>query len=146
MFFELFRRLLNRALGVFVNVAQQPDTGEAIPGLPHHLVVTHILRSEYFGDDPADLARLRPVSRAMRDAVAATGLRFTELTGFRAVELTCLSAVERMQRGGRLSCQERLCEAAASFGHLEELKLLHTAWDEKTCGAAAKGGHLEVLQ
>ena len=145
MFFELFRRLLNRALGVFVNVAQQPDTGEAIPGLPNHLVVAHILRSEYF-DDPADLARLPAVSSAMRDTMAVIGLRLEELTEFRAVELTCLSAVERMQRGGRLSCQERLCEAAASFGHLEELKLLHTAWDEKTCGVAAKGGHLEVLQ
>jgi hypothetical protein len=43
-----------------------------IPGLPDHLVVAHILRSEYF-DDRADLARLPAVSRAMRDAVAATG-------------------------------------------------------------------------
>ena len=50
----------------------------AIPGLPDHLVVAHVLRSEYF-DDPADLARLKAVSRAMRDAVVATGLRFEEL-------------------------------------------------------------------
>ena len=47
----------------------------AIPGLPNHLVVAHILRSEYF-DGPADLARLPSVSRAMRDTVAATGLEF----------------------------------------------------------------------
>ena len=46
------------------------DAGEAIPGLPDHLVVEHILKSEYF-DSPADLARLPAVSRAMRDAVAA---------------------------------------------------------------------------
>ena len=52
--------------------------GEAIPRLPDHLVATHVLRSEYF-DDPADLARLPAVSRGMRDAVAATGLRFEEL-------------------------------------------------------------------
>ena len=49
--------------------------GEAIPGLPTHLVVAHILRSEYF-DDPADLARLTVVNRAMRDALGATGLQF----------------------------------------------------------------------
>ena len=60
--------------------------GEAIPRLPDALVVTHILRSEYF-DDPADLARLPAVSRAMRDAVAATGLRFEELDEQRAVSL-----------------------------------------------------------
>ena len=52
--------------------ASLADAQQAIPCLPNHLVVTHILRSEYF-DDPADLARLPAVSRAMRDAVAATG-------------------------------------------------------------------------
>ena len=51
------------------------DTGEAFPGLPNHLVTRHILRSEYF-DDPADLARLTVVNRAMRDALGATGLQF----------------------------------------------------------------------
>ena len=44
--------------------------GEAIPGLLDDIVITHVLRSEHF-DDPADLARLPAVSRAMRDAVAA---------------------------------------------------------------------------
>ena len=70
---------------------------EAIPRLPDPLVVTHILRSEYF-DDPADLARLPAVSRAMRDAVAATGLRFKELDEKRAVNLGCVSAVNRLYR------------------------------------------------
>jgi len=65
--------------------------GEAIPHLPDHLVVEHVLRSENF-DDPADLARLPAVSRAMRDAVAATGLEFEELGDRRALELECLSA------------------------------------------------------
>ena len=81
------------------------DTQEAIPGLLDDIVITHVLRSEYF-DDPADLARLPAVSRAMRDAVAATGLRFKELDEDEAVKLGCLSAVQRLQRGGRLSRQE----------------------------------------
>ena len=55
--------------------ATAANAGEAIPGLLNDIVVTHILKSEYF-DDPADLARLPAVSRAMRDAVAATGLQF----------------------------------------------------------------------
>ena len=103
--------------------ASLADAGEAIPRLPNHLVVTHVLRSEHF-DDPADLARLKAVSRAMRDAVAATGLRFKELGEEEAANLGCLSALQRLQRGGRLSCRERLCEAAASVGHLEELTAL----------------------
>ena len=128
--------------------ASLADAGEAIPRLPNNLVVTHVLRSEHF-DDPADLARLKAVSRAMRDAVAATGLRFKELGEEEAVELGCLSALQRLQRGGRLSRRERLCEAAARVGHLEELTVLRAdgwPWDRDTCSAAALGGHLEVLQ
>ena len=124
------------------------DVGEAIPRLPDHLVVTHILRSEHF-DDPADLARLPAVSRAMRDAVAATGLEFEELDEDRAVNLGCLSAVKRLQRGGRLSRQEYLCQAAARSGQLEELQALREngcPWDTSTSWAAARSGHLEVLQ
>ena len=70
------------ASGDFVTVttpASLADAGEAFPRLPNHLVVTHVLRSEHF-DDPADLARLPAVSRAMRDAVVATGLKFEELS------------------------------------------------------------------
>ena len=121
---------------------------EAITGLPNHLVVTHILRSDYF-DDPADLARLTAVSHAMRDAVTATGLRFEELDEMRASQLGCLSALLRLQLAGRLSCQERLCQAAARSGQLEELKVLREnscPWDEHTCSRAALSGHLEVLQ
>jgi hypothetical protein len=122
--------------------------GEAFPRLPDHLVATHILRPEYF-DDPADLARLPAVSRGMRDAVTATGLRFKEIVEMRAMELGCVSAVERMQRQGRLSRQELLCQAAVRSGQLEELKVLRAdgwPWDRDTCSAAALGGHLEVLQ
>ena len=123
------------------------NAGLAIPGLPNHLVVTHILRSEYF-DNPEDLARLPAVSRGMRDAVAATGLRFEELNKLRAMELGCFSAVGRLQRGCRLSRQEYLCGAAARGGQLEKLKVLREVgipWDKNTCAGAASGGHLEVL-
>ena len=123
-------------------------TSEAIPGLPDHLVVAHVLRSEQ-SDDPADLARLPAVSHAMRGAVAKTGLRFEQLGEWEAVNLGCLSAVKRLQRGGRLSRRERLCQAAARSGQLEELKVLRAdgwPWDEHACGEAALGGHLEMLQ
>jgi hypothetical protein len=139
------KRTLRRALAA---VARRSSPQEAIPGLPDHLVVAHILRSEYFVD-PADLARLPAVSRAMRDAVAATGLQFEELCEYDAVELGSLSALQRRQRRGLLSRQERLCEAAARSGQLEELKVLRengTPWSVSTCWAAARGGHLEVLQ
>ena len=125
--------------------AHAANAGEAIPGLLNDIVVTHILRSENF-DDPADLARLPAVSRAMRDTMAGAGLEFDEDD---AAELGYLSALQRLQRGGRLSRQERLCQAAARSGQLEELKALradNTPWDRKTCWAAARGGQLEVLQ
>ena len=108
------------------------DGGEAITGLPNDIVVTLILRSEYF-DDPADLARLPAVSHAMRGAVAATGLRFKELREWDAAQLGCLSAVQRLYRGCRLSREELLCVAAARGGYLEELKLLRAdgcPWNE----------------
>ena len=128
--------------------ATAANGGEAFPDLPNHLVVEHILRTEHF-DDPADLARLPAVSRAMRDVVAGTGLQFAELDEEHAVNLGCLSAVQRLQRGGRLSRQEVLCVATARSGQLEELKVLRAdgcPWDANTCWAAARGGHLEVLQ
>jgi len=68
--------------------ATAANAGEAIPGLLNDIVVTHVLRSENF-DDPADLARLPAVSRAMRDAVAATGLQFEELDEYDASMLGC---------------------------------------------------------
>ena len=145
----------NPTLGMETRVRKQQrerrdaNAGEAIPGLLNDIVVTHVLRSEYF-DDPADLARLPAVSRVMRDAVAATGLRFEELGEHEAtITLGCVSAVERLYRGGRLSRQEYLCAAAARSGQLEELQALRAdgwPWDKQTCVVAALGGHLEVLQ
>ena len=144
----------NPTLGMETRVRKQQrerrdaNAGEAIPGLLNDIVVTHVLRSEYF-DDPADLARLPAVSRVMRDAVAATGLTFAELGEDEAVMLGCLSALQRRQRGGRLSCQELICAAAARSGQLEELQALRAdgwPWDRLTFWAAARGGHLELLQ
>jgi hypothetical protein len=96
----------------------------------------------------ADLARLPAVSRAMRAAVAETGLRLNDLGEKRAVELGCVSAVQSMQRQGRLSRRELLCQAAARSGQLEKLKELRAdgwPWGTRTCHKAAEGGHLKVL-
>ena len=128
--------------------ANAANAGEAIPSLLNDIVVTHILSSEHF-DDPADLARLPAVSRAMRDAVVATGLRFEDIDADEAVELGRLSVLKRLQRQGRLSRRERLCEAAAKSGQLEELILLVEngwPWDEHTCSRAAWGGYRGVLR
>ena len=72
------RGIFTRPRRTTAAIVCRSSTQEAIPRLPDHLVVTHILRSENF-DDPADLARLPAVSCAMRAAVAATGLQFEEL-------------------------------------------------------------------
>jgi hypothetical protein len=125
------------------------DAQEVIPGLPDHLVVKHIFRSEYF-DEPLHLARLRAVSRAMRDAVTATGLKFEPVCLSDAIDLGYLSTLRVEQRRWGLSgWEEVLCRAAAKIGKLEELKLLRVdgwPWDEWTCSNAAKGGHFEMLQ
>jgi len=155
----MFDRLTINPRRTTAAAARKKSMQEAIPGLPDHLVVEHIVRSEYF-DDPADLARLPAVSRAMRAAVAATGLQFVQLDEEKALKLGCLSALQRLQRQGRLSRQENLCAAAARSGLLEELKVLRAngcpwdwrtcsgacPWDWRTCSGAAEGGNLEVLQ
>jgi hypothetical protein len=70
--FKWMRGIFTRPRRTTAAIVCRSSTQEAIPRLPDHLVVTHILRSENF-DDPADLARLPAVSCAMRAAVAATG-------------------------------------------------------------------------
>ena len=125
---------VNGTIAAVGTPASLADAQEAIPGLLDDIVVTHVLRSEHF-DDPADLARLPAVSRAMRDAVAATGLGFTELNEDDAVELGCLSAVRRLRRRGILSYRPYVCAAAARSGLLEELKVLRAngcPWDWST--------------
>ena len=64
------KRARRKARAAQTTDTHESSTQEAFPGLPQEVVVTHVLRSEHF-DDPADLARLPAVSRAMRDAVAA---------------------------------------------------------------------------
>ena len=143
----------NTTLGVETRACKRKrerdaNAGDAIPGLLNDIVVSHVLRSEHF-DDPADLARLRAVSRAMNDAVTATGLQFEELDEHSAVVLGCLSAIERLQRTGQLQNQVYLCHAAARSGQLEKLRLLrenNTPWNTQTCAMAATSRHFEVLQ
>jgi hypothetical protein len=120
----------------------------AIPGLPNHLVVAHILRSDFLRD-PADLAVLRRVSRGMRDAVDATGRKIEELREDDAAERGYLSTLKCLRRQGRLCNNRLLCAYAARGGHLEVLKWAREngcPWDEKTCAHAARGGHLKVLK
>ena len=151
MFSYAARTAMTAASGGIATVATPAslaDAQEAIPGLLDDIVVTHVLRSDYF-DDPADLARLPAVSRAMDNAMAETGLRCEELKETRAVKLACLSALERLQRRGLLPRQEALCQTAARIGNLEKLKEYRAdgwPWDEDTCAIAVKNGHLEVLQ
>ena len=81
-----------------------------------------LVRSENF-DDPGELAKLRAVSHAMKDAVAATGRKLKELHPLRAVRLGCFSSLARLLRGGILQHPEYLCHAAARSGQREKLKL-----------------------
>ena len=53
-----------------VLIEEQERTPEAIPGIPLKVVISHVLRSENL--TLRDLAQLRVVSPAMRDAVTAT--------------------------------------------------------------------------
>ena len=85
----------------------------------------------------------------MRGAVTATGRQVKELDAYDAVELGCVSAVERLQRGGRLLKKQHLCQAAARSGNLEKLKQFRRdrfPWDARTCLYATMGGQFEVLR
>ena len=123
---------------------------EAIPGLPNHVIVEHLLRSDNADfADPATVARLNTVSPAFREAVTASGLRQKELRDWEARKLLCLSALRRMKRRGKLGRDKYVCEVAAGLGALDELKALRqndTPWNWRTCEAAARYGRLEVLQ
>ena len=91
---------------------------EALPGLPQDVVVTHILRSD---TDPIVLARLKAVSRAMRDAVERTGLRVVERTSGLAAGTGCLDTIQHKLKKGRLDKSE-VCKFAARGGQLEVLQ------------------------
>ena len=126
------------------------NAGEAIPGLSNHLVATLILRSDFF-DDHAELARLRPVSRAMRAAVSSTRRCLEEMDATAAMKAGCFSAMQRLQRRGLLSPHTLsfLCPTAARAELVQELKLLRendSPWDEWTCCGAAADGHVHLLE
>ena len=110
---------------------------------------THILGSAYYLPDPADLARFRAVSRAMRDAVDATGREITEMCTCCAAKLGCLTTLQTQLRRGRLD-ETVVCEAAALGGQREILVWAREHDCElggvRTSASAAKGGHLEVLK
>ena len=122
--------------------------GEAIPGLPLDVVVSHVLREENL-PDPTDLAWLRTVSRAMCDAVAATGRRIENLDDtWVAANRGWLSTLKCLHRRG-VRFDAQVCCIAAKGGHLGVLQWARTngyPWDATTCSGAAREGHLEVLQ
>ena len=125
--------------------AMQIDAQEAIPGLPQDVVVKHILRCV---TDPIVLARLKAVSRAMRDAVEKTGTIVWETTTEAAAEERSLDTLKQKLEKDRLS-KSSVCQLAAKGGHLDVLqwvRLNGCPWDAETCVAAAMGGHREVLQ
>ena len=134
----------------FSNIALQHDAGDAFAALPAHVLITHVLSSGNL-PDPSDLARLRAVSREMRDAVAATGREVYELGAEKAIELGDLSGMQLLHQRGDLDDElsDGLCTLAAEAGQHEILKWLREndfPWDLETCRYAAAGGHLEVLQ
>jgi hypothetical protein len=99
--------------------------------------------------DPVDVARVRAVSRSMRDAVDDTGREIDELCdSLTAAHRGYLSTLQNQLRRG---CPNAafVCALAACGGHLEVLQWAREndcPWDEDTCANAAFGGHLEVLQ
>jgi len=122
-----------------------PMQTEAIPGLPQHVVSTHVLA---FLEDPADLARFQAASHAARDAVDATERLVQELEEHEAANLACFSALRRLERRGLLD-KRHFCTVAAQSGNLQVMKWargIGCIWDEWTCHAAAEGGHLELLE
>ncbi len=133
----------------FSNIAHQHDAGDAFAALPVHILITHVLSSRNL-PDPSDLARLRAVSREMRDAVAATGHEVYELEAENAIHFGNLGALQPMHQRGDLDDDfNSLCTWAAEEGQLEILKWLRengAPWNEYTCAWAAHDGDLEMLQ
>ena len=133
----------------FSNIARQRDAGDAFAALPVHILITHVLSSGNL-PYPSDLARLRAVSREMRDAVAATGRRVYKLGALEAINFGDLSGMQLLhQRDDLDDIFNSLCMCAAEEGQLEILKWLRengAPWNEYTCAWAAHDGDLEMLQ
>ena len=97
----------------FSNIALQHDAGDAFAALPVHVLITHVLSSGNL-PDPSDLARLRAVSREMRDAVAATGRRLYQLVAWKVIQFGDLSGLQFLhQRGDLDDILNSLCRLAA---------------------------------
>ena len=150
-----------------VTVAIQPETQSAIPGLSDDVVVAEVLGRI---KDPTDLARLRAVSRAMRDAVAAKVGRLVLVITREQEQAAQLASKGRVRaraavhrapaEGGHLAVLQwarangcpwdvETCWKAAFEGRLEMIQWLRangSPWDTMTCMHAAQAGHLEVLQ
>ena len=111
------------------------------------------LRTKILGRDNlpdlVDLARVRAVSHAMRDAVDDTGREISEKTCCCcAAKMGCLSTLQNQLRRGLLD-EAVVCEAAALGGHLEILRWARQhgfEWGVRTSSRAAAGGHLKVLK
>ena len=128
---------------VFLQAAPAPETGEAttFAGLPRDIEIQILGRA-----DVQDLARLRKVSRSMRDAVDATIEDQRDIP--LAAKLGCLTALKNLLQRGHPH-KWVVCKFAAEGGHLKVLKWAREngcPWDEDTCSNAADGCHLEVLK
>ena len=96
-----------------------PETREAttFADLPHDIKNEILGRADLL--DSADHARLRAVSRSMRDAVDASieNMRDTEL----AAKLGCLTALRNLLQRGHLD-KTYICRCAAWGCHLQVLQ------------------------
>ena len=148
-----------------MTATNQPHAGQAIPGLLNDIVTTIVFRSDFL-PDTRDLARLRAVSRAMRDAVDATGREVKELKALEAAEIGCISVLERLHQNGLLSPPVNVPLFAFDLGHLysvtarsgqlEVLKWLRAkslwwphrveGWHFHAFAGAAEGGNIEIIK
>jgi len=137
-----------------------------LPFLPRD-VLPFILCEENL-PDPADLASLRSVSRAMRLAVDGSGRSVKEMDQSQAARRGCLAALKRIRTTAILADYRRInnqrqngswkdflavAQEAAEHGQLEVLKWTHLVGKEGVkskhddlMSRAAKGGHLETLK
>jgi hypothetical protein len=114
----IFTRTRKR-MRVILERVLAPETREAttFADLPHDIKNEILGRADLL--EPADHARLRAVSRSMRDAVDASieNMRDTIL----AAKLGCLTALRNLLQRGHLD-KTYICRCAAWGGHLQVLQ------------------------
>ena len=96
--------------------------GEAIPCLPNHLVLAHILSGDAGLIGPADYARLRAVSSTMCDTVDAMGYHLEEPEMHLAAKVGCWLTLKRLHQQGHPKDDNEVCLAAAEGGRLDVLR------------------------